>query len=117
MFLKHTLKCLNYHNQRLLQTCGSATTKSAVTHACVQDNHKKKRLSNCTLSSAGFYLLEWHGALGFFTLGICHDLGTGKEQSRWPKGHKPFCPALIIAQAFVQHPFVIALLPHFHYVF
>lgn len=25
---------------------------------------------------------------------------TGKEQSPWLKGHNPFCPALIIAQAF-----------------
>ena len=62
---------------------------------------REKRLSNGILSLAAFYLLEWQDNLGFFPLWNCHALGTGKEQSHWPKGHKPFYPTLIIAQAFI----------------
>ena len=72
---------------------------------------------------AAFYLLEWQRELGFFfppvNLSCPWHLPhqTGKDQSHWQEGHKPFCPALIIAQAFMQHPCLIALFPHFHSVF
>lgn len=77
-------------------------------------------VSNYTLTA--FYFLKWQGAVGSphpcdFAMPLAFATSDWQAKFPWSKGHKTFCSAKIIAQALIQHPFMIALLLQtFHFL-